>query len=609
MSAAQVREGDIVGGRYVVGATLGQTAALTSYLAYDSSLNRDVELHVFAPRGAADLDFLGRFRDEAQRVAGLHHPHLVRVFDSGEEALGAYLVTEHPAGGSLRALLGRQGVVSERQAARFGAEVADALAYVHARGMVHGAVSPDTILFDAEGRAKIADLGFAAVLQGSPVGAATDARYASPEQARAQSATGATDVYALGLTLFEAITGQSPFLGATAADTLQHRLGVPLPAHPAVKVLDMTLALAAAPDAGARPTADQLAARLEAATTVASDEPSVTAPPTRTSAGFSAPTAENVLWGTPTDPARSLSEGIELQRATPTGGAPEVTPPFAGEEPRAPALPTRRRGQVRATRRRRLATTLVTALVVLSTVGVGTAWKLGYFLKQATVPSLVGLNAQQALTLLGPDGFTLRITSSVPSPTAAAGVIVTQVPLPGRTLRQGAVVNVEVSSGVAFVSLPTTLTGVDCSTATAFLASIGVGATCPSDLSEPSATLAKGLVVAALYNGTRNPSRVPGGATVQLVLSQGPTPTTTVPNASTTTVPTSTTVAGHAARAVPNLVGLSRSATFAAMKQAELYYVTHGPGSSGGTWTVVLSQSPAPGTMLRWHGTVTLQVK
>jgi beta-lactam-binding protein with PASTA domain len=272
-------------------------------------------------------------------------------------------------------------------------------------------------------------------------------------------------------------------------------------------------------------------------------------------------------------------------------------------------------------------------LVLLGGTGVGVAWKLGYFSKSSPVPSLVGLSQQQAMTLLTPSGLSLRVTGSEASASIAAGSILSQTPVAGTTLKQGSVVSVVVSGGQVLVPLPSNITGVDCATATSALVSIGISAQCPVSLEETSTIFAQGHVIAVLYHGKRNPAQVPGGATVDLIVSLGahaPASTTTLPGTTTTkpvttttkpgttttkpvtttTKPvTTTTVNPHGPRAVPHLVGLSRAATFAAMKSAEFYFATHGPGSANGTWTKVVAQSPAPGTMLRWHGTVTLQVK
>ena len=252
--------GDIVNGRYRLTAHIISSPTADVFRADDLSLTRPVAIHVAPHSLANDSQFLQSFRDEATAVAALNHPHILRVYDWGEEAGGAYLVTEFPVGGTLRTVLDRDGQMDETKAALMGLEIADGLAYAHARGMVHGALSPETIHFDIDGRAKIADFGFTTAIANSHIGPSTDIRYASPEQA--QRTDGRTDVYSLSLIIFEAITGTIPHAQATPAETLTARIGAPLPSDPRIKSLDMVLAQAGAYDAKFRLDAATMTTRL-----------------------------------------------------------------------------------------------------------------------------------------------------------------------------------------------------------------------------------------------------------------------------------------------------------------------------------------------------------
>src|ERR1700691_4339268 len=228
--------GRVLGKRYRLLSALGTGASAHVYLAEDVSLQRHVALKVLQPGLASDEAFLKRFGAEARSVASLNHPHVLRVFDWGEDTDGPYLVLEYLGGGSLRDLLDRGVRLSQSQAARLGTEVAQGLAYAHSRGLVHRDIKPANLLFDEEGRVRVADFGVARALAEAawtePAGAMIGtARYISPEGAEGEPADGRADVYSLALVLYEAVTGTVPFVTDTTMGTLAARIGQPLPHH------------------------------------------------------------------------------------------------------------------------------------------------------------------------------------------------------------------------------------------------------------------------------------------------------------------------------------------------------------------------------------------
>src|SRR5580704_7165829 len=261
--------GRVLGKRYRLLSALGTGSSAHVYLAEDVSLQRHVAVKVLQPGLAADEAFLKRFRAEARSVASLNHPHVLRVFDWGEDNDEPYLVLEYLGGGSLRDLLDRDIRLSHAQAAVLGAEVAQGLAYAHVRGLVHRDVKPANLLFDEEGRVRIADFGVARALAEAawtePAGAMVGtARYISPEAAEGKPVDGRADVYSLALVLYESVTGVVPFVTDTTMGTLAARIGQPLPHNDLLGPLDDVLARAAAPDVAARLDAAGLAARLGA---------------------------------------------------------------------------------------------------------------------------------------------------------------------------------------------------------------------------------------------------------------------------------------------------------------------------------------------------------
>jgi serine/threonine protein kinase/beta-lactam-binding protein with PASTA domain len=268
MTTIAEQVGRVVGGRYRLLAPVGAGASSQVFAASDTRLDRRVAVKVLHPMLATDRVFLRRFSAEARLAASLDHPSIMRVFDWGEEAEGPYLVLEFLGGGSLRALLDTGVLLNHAQAARIGAEAAAGLAYAHRRGIVHRDIKPGNLIFDEEGRLRIADFGVARALAESamtePMGAIFGtARYASPEQAEGRALDDRSDVYSLALVLYEALTGRVPFTGDTIASTLMSRVGATLPIAPELGPLAPILAQAAISEPLARLDAVAMSSDLE----------------------------------------------------------------------------------------------------------------------------------------------------------------------------------------------------------------------------------------------------------------------------------------------------------------------------------------------------------
>ena len=225
--------GRVLGDRYRLTRPLGVGASAHVFVAEDVNLRRRVAIKVLHPGLAADEAFGRRFQAEARVAAALRHPNILRVYDWGYDDGAPYLVMELLEGGSLRALLDRNHLLSPAQAAAIGADVARALDYAHRRGLVHRDIKPANLIFDDEGRITVADFGLARALAEAtwtePTGAVVGtARYAAPEAVRGESLDSRADVYALALVLIEATTGSVPFAADTTLATL---LGPPRAAH------------------------------------------------------------------------------------------------------------------------------------------------------------------------------------------------------------------------------------------------------------------------------------------------------------------------------------------------------------------------------------------
>jgi eukaryotic-like serine/threonine-protein kinase len=202
--------------RYDVVRPLGSGGMGEVYLARDRVLGRNVALKVLRKQYAGDDEFAERFKREAMSAASLSHPNIVQVYDRGETEEGAsYIAMEYVPGGTLKERICREGPLEAADAAGLGAQVAEALGAAHDRGMVHRDIKPQNVLLAARGGAKVADFGIARAgssatisRTGSVMGTAG---YMSPEQALGKPATPKSDLYSLGVVLYEALTGELPY--------------------------------------------------------------------------------------------------------------------------------------------------------------------------------------------------------------------------------------------------------------------------------------------------------------------------------------------------------------------------------------------------------------
>ena len=209
--------GTTLNGRYRLEARIGTGGMSSVYRALDETLERPVAIKLMNREIASDSDQLERFRREARAVAQLSHPHIVGVIDAGEDQGRPYIVLEYVEGETLKERIRRNGELEVSEAVAYAIEIARALGAAHARHIVHRDVKPQNVLIDEEGRAKVTDFGIARSLDDD--GLTADGRvlgttdYVSPEQALGHAVTGQSDLYSLGVVLYEMLTGSVPFRG------------------------------------------------------------------------------------------------------------------------------------------------------------------------------------------------------------------------------------------------------------------------------------------------------------------------------------------------------------------------------------------------------------
>jgi serine/threonine-protein kinase len=207
--------GTVLSSRYRLEAKLGSGGMSTVYLARDTTLDRSVAVKVMHREMSEQPDQLERFRQEARAVAKLSHPNVVSVIDAGEDGGFPYIVFEYVEGETLKQRIARLGALDTQEALAYAIEIARGLTVAHARNMVHRDIKPQNVLIDAEGRAKLTDFGISRQLEQDGMTATgrvlgtTD--YVAPEQAMGRGADQRSDIYSLGVVLYEMLIGQVPF--------------------------------------------------------------------------------------------------------------------------------------------------------------------------------------------------------------------------------------------------------------------------------------------------------------------------------------------------------------------------------------------------------------
>src|SRR5436190_6177662 len=272
MAVSDTLIGTVFDGRYKIVRKLGTGGMADVYLAEDQELGRRVAIKILNDRHAADESFVERFRREAKNAAGLSHPNIVSIYDRGTAEGTYYIAMEYLDGRSLKELIVARGPAPIKVAIEYARQILGAIGFAHRHGIVHRDIKPHNVLVGPEGRLKVTDFGIArsGASQMTEVGSIIGtAQYLSPEQARGSPVDQTSDLYSVGVLLFEMLTGQVPFTGDTPLEiAMKHLSEVPKPPselRPEVPHdLDMVVLRALAKDPAERyQSAEEMDADLE----------------------------------------------------------------------------------------------------------------------------------------------------------------------------------------------------------------------------------------------------------------------------------------------------------------------------------------------------------
>jgi serine/threonine-protein kinase len=548
MSVRDVETGTVVDGRYRIQHRIGSGGMADVYCAIDDQLGRKVALKMLHRRFAEDEEFVERFRREASSAAGLQHPNVVGVFDRGEWDGTSYIAMEYLEGRTLKQVIVDEAPLDPVRAIDLTVQILRAARFAHKRGVIHRDLKPHNVIVDAEGRAKVTDFGIARAgasdmtQTGSIMGTA---QYLSPEQAQGHAVDERSDLYAIGIVLYEMLTGRLPFDGESAVTIALKQVSEPPVPPRAINAavppeLEAVVLRTLEKDPDRRPRdADELIAVLEH---VRGEITSGAASTGQATTAFAAlPPAGPVVAGA---------------YAT---GAYAAVPPVVAVEERAP---------------RRWPWVL---LAVLAVLGLALAAYALTRPERVVVPNVVGKPFGGAQTRLRNAGFDVRIEHQ-----HVAGVprdrVFRQDPQPNTKVDKGSTVTLQVSDGPSTVTVPD-VTDLGRNAATKRLKALGLVVT---QQRQPSADVKTNHVIAS-SPGPNTP--VPAGSTVTLTVSSGPERVT-----------------------MPDVTGQSETDARAALEALGLTVTSQQQPSGNTPAGTVLAQSPAKGTKLTKGATVTLTV-
>ena len=437
--------GKVFNNRYQITERIGIGGMAEVYRAQDNVLGRLVAVKIMLPQYAADPSFTQRFKQEAAAAANLQSPYIVNVYDWGHDDDTYYIVMEYVRGSDLKTAINERGAINQRKVAEIGSQVCQALSVAHKLDIIHRDIKPQNIMVQPDGNVKVMDFGIARAKNSVKTQTSSvlgTAHYISPEQAQGKELTATSDIYSLGIVLYEAATGRLPFDGPDAVSVAMKQVNdLPVPPREINPDIDPALEAIIMKALAKNPverfgTANDLKQALN---------DYLAGRPVALGGGFgSAETA--VLGGMA---AGAMGAGAAMADGT------AVMPAAAGNGGVKPAQSTYRASDTAKGKNNKKTIAIVAAIVAaLALVAIGVFACSGMFASGDPIPDVKNKTVAEATQILEDNGFEVGKTTEIFSDDITAGNVVETDPGAGAKREKGTTVNLVVSKGAEQVSVP-----------------------------------------------------------------------------------------------------------------------------------------------------------
>ncbi|MDM5226269.1 Stk1 family PASTA domain-containing Ser/Thr kinase [Cytobacillus sp. NJ13] len=435
-------KGRRLSGRYKILDMIGGGGMANVYLAHDMILDRDVAVKVLRMDFAEDEEFIRRFHREAQSATSLAHPNIVNIFDVGEEDTIYYIVMEYVDGQTLKQYIQQYSPIRIDDALEIMKQLTSAISHAHQNHIIHRDIKPHNILIDRHGNVKITDFGIAMALSATSITQTNSVlgsvHYLSPEQARGGMANRKSDIYSLGIVMFELLTGRLPFSGESAVSIALKHLQSETPSlkrwNPSIPQSVENIVLKA--------TAKDPFHRYDSVEEMEEDIRTALEPERLHEEKFMVPIDDDATKAIPviTDdrPYQSMDETL-VHAKDPKGDTLPVAKP----------LPEKKKKEKKKKKKKKWPIILVSVFLFLAVLGILAITVLPDLMepKDVQVPDVSGKEVEDAVAELIAAGFTIRDTKPISDPDVEEGLVVKTDPKAGRTVKEGTSIDIFESTG------------------------------------------------------------------------------------------------------------------------------------------------------------------